>query len=901
MPDFHALGTEEALSEVGGRSGGLSESEAARRLEKSGPNELAAGKGTTKLQILAEQLRDFLILLLIAAAVISMGIGLSEGSMEEIIEAGLILVIVVFIVIIGFYQQYHAERELEALKSMMTPRARVLRGGKVREVPASELVSGDVVVVEAGDRIPADLRILESNDLRCDESSLTGESTPVEKSTKALKSDTALADRTDMLYMATNAVYGRGKAVVVATGMKTQLGRIAENLAEIKKEKTPLQERLNKLGKQIGVVVLLVAGIILVVGMLSGGTPFQEMFIIAVALAVAAVPEGLPGVVTVALATGIRRMVSHNAIIRRLPAVETLGSTTIICSDKTGTLTKNEMTVRRVWTPDGFYEVEGDGYGKEGGFRKDGKAAEPEGDLEELFTAGALVCDATVDEESNITGDPTEAAVVVVSAKGGREGPEDRYSLVDEIPFSSERKRKTKIYKNGEGGERVAYSMGAPDVLIDCCSKLLSKGRRRKLNKKLRDRVLSKNEELAAQAFRVLALAKKEGASPKDAEEGMTFLGLVAMIDPPRQESRDAVDECKSAGVRVVMITGDHKLTAKAIAKELGIYGEGDRVMTGPEIEKAGEGEMKKLVDEVSVYARVSPLHKLKIVEALQAKGNVVAVTGDGVNDAPALKKADIGVAMGITGTDVSKEASDMVLTDDNFSSIVRAVEEGRGIYDNIRKFFAYLISGNIGEVGIVFLSFLIPGAPYALTASQILIINLVTDGLPALALGVDPFEPGAMERTPRSKSEPIYGGLRPFVVWYPLLMIIVTMGLFMWVWGATQNEFQAQTVAFLSVAFFEMYQAFASRSTRYPSFKVGIAKNKYLIAAVGFSLAIVLLLLYAPVGVPGTSISLGELTHITPVEPGLLVLIAVLSSVGFIYLELAKWRNAGKKGKERN
>ncbi len=510
--------------------------------------------------------------------------------------------------------------------------------------------------------------------------------------------------------------------------------------------------------------------------------------------------------------------------------------------------------------------------------------------MEELFIAGALICDATVDDESNITGDPTEAAVVVVSAKGGREGLEDGYSMADEIPFSSERKRKTKIYE--KGGSRVAYSMGAPDVLIESCSSVLTKGKRKKLDKKLKEEILAKNEELAGRAFRVLALAKKEQAAVESAEEGMTFLGLLAMIDPPRQESKEAVEECKSAGIRVVMITGDHKLTAKAIAGELGIYQDGDRIMTGPEIEDTSDEEMRELVDEVTVYARVSPLHKLRIVKAMQANGNVVAMTGDGVNDAPALKKADIGVAMGIMGTDVSKEASDMILTDDNFASIVKAVEEGRGIYDNIRKFFAYLISGNIGEVGIVFLSFLIPGVPYALTASQILIINLVTDGLPALALGVDPFEPGAMKRKPRPKSEPIYRGLKPFVVWYPLLMIIVTMGLFLWVWEGTHNEFQAQTVAFLSVAFFEMYQAFASRSTRYPAFKVGIAKNKYLIAAVGFSLAVLLSLMYVSVDVPGTGISLQELTHVTPIEPALLLLIIVVSSVGFIYLELAKWYN---------
>jgi P-type Ca2+ transporter type 2C len=884
MAEFHAQTEKELLSGLKSSRKGLSEKEAEQRLLE-GRNELEAKKSVSALGIVAEQFKDFLILLLIAAAIISIGIGLAHGSLDEMFEAVLILVIVAFIVAVGFYQEYHAEKELDALKSMMNPHARVVRDGELRDIDAKFLVPGDVVVIEEGDRIPADLRILECSELKSDESSLTGESEAVEKSVGVMRGNTALGDRSNMLYMGTSAVSGRCTALVAATGMKTELGKIAGELSGIKKEETPLQKRLNTLGKQIGMWVLLLCGIVLAVGVFFSGTPFQEMLIVAIALAVAAVPEGLPGVVTVALASGIRRMVSEHALIRKLPAVETLGSTTVICSDKTGTLTKNEMTVRKLWTLGGEYSVEGEGYGIKGKIKGDNA-----GHLDKMLECAALVCDASVGKKG-ISGDPTEAAVVVLAGKGGVFADKIKKSLVNEIPFSSERKRKTKTFVID--GKKISFSMGAPDVLIGYCSKALVGAGEKAMSEKLRDEILSANSGLAANAYRVLALARKQG----EGESGMTFLGLVAMIDPPRSESKRAVAECKDAGIRVVMITGDHKLTARAIAGELGIYKEGDLVLTGKELEGMSEEDLKEAVKKASVYARVSPLHKLRIVSALQANGEVVAMTGDGVNDAPALKKADIGVAMGISGTDVSREASDMVLTDDNFASIVKAVEEGRGIYDNIRKFFAYLISGNIGEVAVVFLSSMIPGVPLALSATQILIINLVTDGLPALALGVDPFEPGAMKRKPRPKKEPLHRNLKPFIIWYPILMTIVTMALFLWAWESTQDVFQAQTVAFLSIAFFEMYQAFASRSIRYPALKVGLFKNKYLVAAVGFSLAFLLVLVYVPIDL-GEGVSLQEMAHVSPLEPGLLVIIVALSSMGFIYLELSKWRSSRKEGR---
>ncbi|MBU0762768.1 MAG: cation-translocating P-type ATPase [Candidatus Altiarchaeota archaeon] len=897
---WHAKSGGDVLCELGSKDKGLSGKDAKDRLVRDGLNEIVGKKPITALQIFLEQFKDFLIILLLAAAAVSMGVGIYEGSIQEMIEAGLIIVIVIFIAVVGFYQRYSAEKELDALKKMMTPHARVLRDGVEKNIDAKELVVGDIVLLDAGDRVPADLRILESYQLKADESSLTGESTPVEKTTEKLNEKTSLADRKNMLYMGTTVVYGRAKAVVVEIGMRTQLGEIAENITEMKEEKTPLQERLNVLGKQIGIGVLFLCAFIMVVEMVVNHSHFLEVFMIAIALAVAAVPEGLPGVVTIALASGMRKMVSENVIVRKLPAVETLGSTTVICTDKTGTLTKNEMTLKNVWTLDSTYDLVGDGYGFSGGF-KDEKGRDisklPK-DLVEVLEASALVCDATADGKGGITGDPTEAALVVAAYKGNVDQVKlkDRYKKVDEVPFSSERKRKTIVYRMGK--DSVALSLGAPDVLVKSCSKVMKNGKVEKLSKKDLERILNANSDYASRAFRVLGLAKKKAGSDLGRlESDMVFVGLVAMIDPPRQESKKAVAECKSAGIRVIMITGDHMLTAKAIAEDLGIHSEGHKVLSGQELEEMSDEELEKTVDDVSVYARVSPIHKLRIVSALQKRGNVVAMTGDGVNDAPALKKADIGVAMGITGTEVSKEAADMVLTDDNFASIVKAVEEGRGIYDNIRKFFAYLISGNIGEVAIVFFSSIIPGAPIALTASQILVVNLVTDGFPALALGVDPFEPGAMRRKPRPRNEPLHRGLAPFIVWYPVLMIIVAMGLFLWIWDPVkQNVYEVQTVAFLTLAFFEMYQAFASRSTRYPATKVGLFKNKYLLLAVGASLAVILALVYIPITIPGSDITLQELTHTVPLSPGLFLTIFLLSSIGFIYLEIAKWWSTRKE-----
>lgn len=901
----------EVFSELNSSEGGITGDDARERLKRYGYNELKEKKKISPLQILIRQFKNFLIILLLIAALISMGVGFFEGSIGEGINALLIVMIVVFIAVVGFYQEYHAERELEALKEMLAPDAIVLRDGLKKKIPAKNIVPGDIILLEAGDRIPADARLFEAIELKIDESALTGESVSVPKTIETLEGAVQLADRRNMVFMGTSATYGKGKAVVVETGMNTAFGEIATKLQEIEEERTPLQRKLDKLGKDIGVVVLILCAIVFFSGLLINKEEPITMFIIAIALAVAAVPEGLPGVVTVALATGTRRMVESNVIIRKLPAVETLGCTTVICSDKTGTLTKNEMTIRKLYMVDAVVYVTGEGYSPRGEFLLRGEKIEinENESLKLLLRIGALCNNASLgktDDRWTITGDPTEACLIVASEKAGveQERLEREYPRVGEMPFDSDRKMMTTIHEIKEG--KIAYVKGAPDMIMEKCDRILDEGRVRAITEDDRDRILKMNENFGRGALRILGMAYREidthDYTPENTEKNLVFVGLAGMIDSPREDAIGAVEECRKAGIKSVMITGDHKITAIAVAKEVGMYREGDRALTGMELDDISDEELEKMVEDVSIYARVSPQHKLRIVDALKKRGHVVAMTGDGVNDAPALKRADIGIAMGITGTDVSKEASDMVLVDDNFASIVSAVEEGRGIYGNIKKFFAYLISGNIGEVTIIFLSCLIPSLlhiplPIALTAAQILIINLVTDGLPALALGVDPFEPHAMRRKPRNSKEPIHAGLTPFILGYPLIMVAVTLILFLWIYNPEiGNDMEAQTVVFLTIAMFEMYQAFSARSTRYPSIEVGIFRNKYLILAVSFSFLFCLALVYLPLDqvlIPFTGgENLRDALHVTYIDPGIFILILLLSSTGFIYLELHKlWR----------
>ncbi|MDQ1276215.1 MAG: P-type Ca2+ transporter type, partial [Euryarchaeota archaeon] len=675
---------------------GLSSGETEIRLQKYGKNELKEEEKTSLVKLFLSQFKSFLIIILMVAALVSALLG-------ELVDAFVILFTVFLAGVLGFVQEYRAEESIKLLKSLTSPEALVIRDGKEVKVPSSLLVPGDVLVLQAGDRIPADARLLEAQSLKIDEASLTGESVPVEKSIKVFPPETPQPDRKNMAYTGTSVTYGRGKAVITATGMSTAFGKLAGLLGEIERERTPLQEKLDQFGRWLGAATLVVVAFVAVLGILEGFDPF-EMFLWGVALAVAAIPEALPAVVTVGIALGVRRMVKRHALIRKLPYVETLGSTNIICTDKTGTLTHNSMTVEKVYVNGSMLSVTGNGYEPAGDFSREGQPVSEDIHLHKLLVTGALCNDAGIikDEEWDILGDPTEGALVVVAAKQGLWRPdlELKHRRVGEVPFSSERKMMTTINTSEEG--LYAYSKGAPEVILGCCTKIFLGGEEKELTPEIRTEILDTVNEMANQTLRVMGFAFRqvpEKIVPEDSERDMVFAGLMGMRDPPREEVKAAIATCMNAGIRTVMITGDHKTTAFAIAREIGIYREGDLVLTGTELDVLGDKEFEDIVEKVSVYARVYPEHKLKVVNALKNKGYIVAMTGDGVNDAPALKAADMGIAMGITGTEVSKEASSMILTDDNFASIVSAVEEGRNILKNIKNFIAYGLTCHIGVV----------------------------------------------------------------------------------------------------------------------------------------------------------------------------------------------------------
>jgi len=681
---------------------GLTEDEAKRRLEKYGYNELKKEERISPLILFFNQFKNILIIILLIAIVLSWIVG-------EKVDAAIIAVIVVFCAVLGFIQEYRAERALEALKKMLSPTITVLRGGKEEEIPSKELVPGDILLLEAGDKIPADARLVEIHSLKCDEAPLTGESFPVGKDIKPLPEHVRVNDRKNMVFTGTTVTYGRGKAVATSTGMNTEFGKIAEEVMTVETEKSPLEKRTDEIGKWLGIISLgicfLVAAVSVVREILGGGKidlPFiVTMVMFAVALAVAAVPEALAAIVTGALAIGMHQMAKSNALVRKMPAVETLGCTTVICSDKTGTLTKGEMTVRKIFTGGRTVEVTGAGYEPKGEFKGSEIDIKNSKSLQLLFQGGLLCSDAVLEEKEGkwmIKGDPTEGALVVAAVKAGLHETEMRLEnpRIEEIPFSSERKRMTTIHQMADG-KKMAFMKGAPEVVLGRCSHILEGDGIKELNETAKLQILKQNEEMAQAALRVLGFAYRECTEPIECSEEhlehhMVFVGLAGMMDPPREEAIEAISVCKKVGIRSIMITGDHKLTAVAIAKEMGIFKDGDRVLTGEELEKITEEDFAKIVDKVTVYARVSPMDKLKIVKAWKQKGEVVAMTGDGVNDAPALKHADIGIAMGITGTEVTKEASDMVLSDDNFATIVKAIERGRWIYDNIKKYLTYLL-----------------------------------------------------------------------------------------------------------------------------------------------------------------------------------------------------------------
>lgn len=877
-PFWHTLSSEAVFAHLKSISAGLTGSEAAQRLAQYGPNELQAAQRISMWTILFEQFKNILIVILIVATILSAFLG--HG-----IEAIAIAVIVLFAVILGFVQEYRAERAIEALRQMAAPTATVLRDGEEIEIPARELVPGDVTLLRAGDKVPADARLIEAINLQIEEAALTGESVPVEKHVAPLaNNELALGDRKNMAYAGTAVTYGRGRAVVVATGMSTEFGKIAQMLQTVETGETPLQENLDKVGHMLARVAFVVVAIIVALGLFRG-QPFIEMLIFGIALAVAVVPEALPAVVTISLAIGVQRMVKRNALMRRLPAVETLGSTSFICSDKTGTLTKDEMTVRKIFVAGQMLNVSGAGYEPHGQFSHDGHTIEPANPLKLLLRAATLASDAhivhsEVDSRWHVKGDPTEGALVVAAAKAGfnKADLDSQFPRINEIPFTSETKRMTTLHTGAEG--TIAYSKGAPEIILASCIGQSTEEGDKELTDANREAILEAARQMASEALRVLAVASKQSTSLENAENKMTFLGLVGMIDPPRPEAKPAIQICEQAGIKPVMITGDHPLTAQAVARELGLLKTG-RIITGAELEAMSEAEFERDVENIEVYARVSPAHKLRVVTALQKKGHIVAMTGDGVNDAPALKKADIGIAMGITGTDVTKEAAAMTLTDDNFASIVSAVEEGRGIFGNIKKYLMYLLSSNIGEICLMAGASLL-GLPLPLSAVQILYVNLATDGLPALALAVDPPEPDLMRRKPRNPRTGIF--TRPVII----LMVVgglwsalVNLGLFTWAMNSGRSLEESMTMTFVSLVLIQFFKAYNFRSDRHSVLNKPFA-NKWLNAAIGWELVLLVLIVYLPfLHEPFGTFSLPLIDWVI-----LIVLALTVSPV----LELVKW-----------
>jgi Ca2+-transporting ATPase len=847
QPIWHTLAVADVFRELSSQTDGLTQEAARQRLADYGPNELQSGHKVSAWQILLDQFKNVLLLILIIAT----GLSIATGHGTEAVVIG---VIVFFAVGLGFFQEYRAERAMEALQEMAAPTAAVIRGGEETQLPARELVPGDVILLKAGDKVPADCRLTDAHNLQTDEAPLTGESVPVEKQTAPLpEADLSAGDRTNIAFAGTAITYGRGRAVVVATGMNTEFGRIASMLQSVQQSRTPLQKNLDKVGRALAVVALAIVILIVALGFWRRDEQQQsvmELLLFGVALAVAVVPEALPAVVTVSLAIGVQRMVKRNALVRRLPAVETLGSTSVICSDKTGTLTKDEMTVRRLFVAGRTYEVSGAGYEPTGEFSADGGRIDPPEPVRELLKAGALASDAHLvhDDEAQrwqVQGDPTEGALVAAAAKAGLHKPklEAEWPRIDEIPFSSDSKRMTTFHQADDGP--IAYAKGAAEMLLGSCTKQLSDHGEVELSEAEREAVAEAGRQMAAGALRVLALARRQHASRESIDEGLTLLGLAGMLDPPRPEAKAAVEKCEAAGIKVVMITGDHPVTAKAIAGDLGIAKEG-RVVTGAELDRMTDESLQADVENIEVYARVSPAHKLRVVTALQARDHVVAMTGDGVNDAPALRKANIGIAMGITGTDVTKEAAEMTLTDDNFASIVAAVEEGRGIYGNIKKYLMYLLSANIGEIGLM-AGAAAAGLPMPLTAVQILYVNLATDGLPALALAVDPPEDDIMEQPPRN---PRTGIFTPSVVRLMLLggawSAITNLALFVGARHLGYANETAMTMTFISLVLIQFFKAYGYRSDHQHVLHRPLS-NRWLNAAILWELGLLVVILYVP------------------------------------------------------
>lgn len=840
---------------------GLSSSAAEERLLRYGENRLASKKKTAPIKIFLGQFRDVMVIILLIATAVSVFLG-------EVYDALTIIIIVLLNAILGFIQEYKTEKTLIALKNMTAPTAKVYRDGHLTELPAALLVPGDVISLEAGDKVPADAALLECRGLLAEESILTGESAPVSKSSGSPDDADNAIGKSNIVYSGTVITKGTALAKVIATGLSAQVGKISGMLTDIAEEETPLQKRLGELGKVVAIICTAVCVIVAGAGILHGEPPFN-MLMTGISVAIAAIPEGLPATVTIALALAVRRMLAQKALVHKLHSVETLGCASVICTDKTGTVTENKMTVTKVYCGEKIYDISGNGYTMKGGITENGRNVNPSADkaLTELMNCAALCTNADISAPAEVSqrergqlkaygkpnewktaGDPTEIALLIMAAKSGVTAEKLHHSFrkAEEIPFDSETRCMTVICKSGSG--RVAFTKGALDVILPRCSFIMTKDGVKPLTPSLRRRIEAEHDKLTEEALRVLALCEKNlDSNSKDNESGMIFLGLAGMTDPPRAEAIEAVKLCRKAHIRTVMITGDHKNTAAAIAKKAGILRGGDIVMTGSELAILSDNELDDVIGKVAVYARATPEDKLRIVRAFKRKGDIVTMTGDGVNDAPAVKEASIGVAMGITGTDVTKEAADVVLLDDNFATLVKAVEQGRGIYANIRKFVRYLLSCNIGEVLTMFLGIIL-GMPVVLLPTQLLLVNLATDGLPAVALGVEPTEHECMNKPPRKANESFFsGGLMKKIIFRGIMIGVCTLGCFMLTNYMSGSIETARTAALFTLVMTQLAHVFECKSETKNIFTVPYFNNPKLILAALSSLCIIFAAIYVP------------------------------------------------------
>jgi Ca2+-transporting ATPase len=893
--NWHTMNANQVIHYLQTRFDGLTEIEANERLGVYGFNKIKVEKGISRATIFTKQMKEPLIIILLVAIMISAFVG-------DLVDAIIITAIVILSILVGFIQEFKSEKAAEALKKMLAATCRVIRNNKESIIDVTELVPGDVILISAGDKVPGDAYLIEAHNLEVDQSPLTGESVPVEKTVAVLTKDTELADRKNILYTITTVTYGRGKAVVFSTAMDTELGKVAVAVQAIDVQKTPFEQKIRHTAKMLSIIMLAVVGIVSIVAFIRG-LELLEILVLGISLAVAAVPEALPAVITASLALGTHRMAKQNAIVRRLPAVETLGSTNVICSDKTGTLTKGEMTVTSVYAYDKFAHVSGSGYSLEGNV-SDSEIDKK--DLALLAKTMVLCNDAKIEirqDKTDLIGDPTEIALLVCAYKIDitKDRMNAEFPRVYEVPFTPERKIMTTIHKNLKNLKIEAYLKGACEVILDHCNNVLLDGKSLPLSDEMKDRIMAANDQMAKKGLRVLALAYKEiqGSyfQQENTENNLTFLGLLGMMDPPRKEAIDSIAQCMSSGINVIMITGDHELTAAAVAREIGIIDDTvkqDRVMiSGKDLETMDVTTLSEKVDYLKVYSRVSPEHKLKIVQALKNKGHIVAMTGDGINDAPALKAADIGIAMGITGSQVTKESASMILADDNFATIVSAVKEGRRIFDNVKKYLVYLLSANLSEIIILAFSIMV-GWPLPLLAKHILYINLATDGSPAIALGLEPHEPDIMKRKPRNPNESIFFGIKKWLIPIPIILASISLLLFAHIlhdngWNSSFAVEKARTMVFGLIVFFELFFALSCRSFTHNINKLGFFGNKILLySLLGESFAVAFIMNY-PV--------MQRLFDFVSLQAADWILLLLLATAGFVYSEIIKFIDSMKRG----